>query len=186
MKRIARFRSPGLWFFGCLCPRCQEPGECGLHLGSLLCPGEGGGGGRGCQGAVLPLHPLLEDSHYQCESCQLTLTSEQVTSINQEAEEEIKRSRAGDLLGNLEGFLHRHGSVLHPGHHTIVAASLRLGWLYGRWPGGGLAALTRPERERKVQCCSAALATLATLDSGGRNRWRERMVGELAAMARLA
>ena len=27
-----------------------------------------------------------------------------------------------------------------------------------------------PERERKVQCCSAALATLATLDSGGRNR----------------
>jgi hypothetical protein len=76
-----------------------------------------------------------------------------VVELTAEAEAELRLAgRAGDPVGGLEAFLHRRGATLHPGHHLMLTASMRLGCLYGHWPKGGTGpmGLPRPLLERKV------------------------------------
>jgi len=163
------------WHFECNCKRCLDPAECGLNIGSLLCTS------NQCSGILLPLQPLNPDSDFGCQRCGETLNVKEVSSITATAEEDLRKCGVGDVVENLERFLHIYSLRLHPRHQLMFTASLRLGWVYGRFGGDGLRGLSRPQIERKRQCCDQALATLAFLDEGGlgTNKWRDRMVAEI-------
>ena len=114
------------WHFDCNCRRCLDPAECGLHIGSLLCTL------NNCSGVILPLKPLSPDSDFGCERCGQNLSVKEVTNITRAAEEDLKKCGQGDVVGNLEKFLHKYSLRLHPKHQLLFTANLRLGWIYGR------------------------------------------------------
>ena len=115
------------WHFDCNCKRCLDPAECGLHIGSLLCKS------NHCSGTVLPLQPLDPDSDFGCQRCGVTLGVKEISNITATAEEDLRKCGVGEIVENLERFLHLYSLRLHPKHQLIFTASLRLGWIYGRW-----------------------------------------------------
>ena len=114
------------WHFDCNCKRCLDPAECGLHIGSLLCKS------NHCSGTVLPLQPLDPDSDFGCQRCGVTLSVKEISNITAAAEEDLRKCGVGEIVENLERFLHLYSLRLHPKHQLIFTASLRLGWIYGR------------------------------------------------------
>ena len=114
------------WHFECSCRRCLDPAECGLHIGSLLCTS------NHCSGNVLPLQPLNPDSDFGCQRCGKTLSVKEVSNITAAAEEDLRKCGVGEIVENLERFLHVYSLRLHHRHQLIFTASLRLGWVYGR------------------------------------------------------
>ena len=114
------------WHFECNCRRCLDPAECGLHIGSLLCTY------NHCSATLLPLQPLNPDSDFGCQRCGKTLTVKEISNITAAAEEDLRKCGLGEIVENLERFLHMYSLRLHPSHQLIFTANLRLGWVYGR------------------------------------------------------
>ena len=72
------------------------------------------------------------DSYFGCQRCGETLNVKEVSSITATAEEDLRKCGVGDIVENLERFLHMYSLRLHPRHQLMFTASLRLGWVYGR------------------------------------------------------
>ena len=85
-----------------------------------------------CSGNVLPLQPLNPDSDFGCQRCGKTLGVKEVSSVTAAAEEDLRKCGVGEIVENLERFLHVYSLRLHHRHQLIFTASLRLGWVYGR------------------------------------------------------
>lgn len=99
-------------FFTCVCPRCQDPSECGSFLSALLCPTCS----TGKDYPMLPLFAEGEDTSivqaYSCGTCGLVKHHEEVEqvldragkewetidSILEDEEEDIEKDVAIQLL----------------------------------------------------------------------------------------
>ena len=115
------------WFFDCCCRRCSSPVECGLHLSSLVC--------ARCQGPLLPTLALAQLSPYWCGACGHTMTQREVGQVEARAQGQFREVVAAEAVPGLETFLHHQSTVLHPGHHLMVSAKMKLGCVYGNLPG---------------------------------------------------
>ena len=69
---------------------------------------------------------------FGCQRCGEKLNVKEVSSITTTAEEDLRKCGVGDVVENLERFLHIYSLRLHPRHQLMFTASLRLGWVYGR------------------------------------------------------
>lgn len=150
------------WFFDCQCARCSDPTECGSHLSTILCSG------AKCGGAVVPANPLDQQTSWVCMECETTLCRERVESILECADEllGIPKVETYDVVEHFEKVIHQLSPLLHPNNHLMINVKQKLALLYGNIPQYTLAGMSRPAKQRKMQCCQDVMDCMSKVELG--------------------
>lgn len=140
-----------------------------------------------CKGGhpVLPVDPTRGDSEWRCTACSRSYPAEHARELNARLDRELEGDDGGggggseDQLARCERILHQFSGAVHPTHKLLIDVQTRLAVGYGCAADGyPLEALTRPQLERKEQCCRQVLDVVARVDPGY-TAWRGQVLWEL-------
>ena len=144
------------WYFMCGCERCQNPGECGAEMSSLVCE---------CGGVVRPVRPLDQESEYRCEVCGAEVTSGEAGAREDRLRAELETCYTNDTVA-LERLLDKHKLDFHPRHWLILIIKWLLVTSWGRVAGIKHHQLEEAVLERKLDYARDYLAALDIVDPG--------------------
>ena len=165
------------WFFSCDCVRCSDRTEAGTYLDGLLCTV------TNCNGVILPVSPLDNDTDYSCDKCGTILAKSEALSILQNAEIEAgKKVPRQETIAYLEKFVVKFQDILHPTNYIMLTVKMKLGFLAGNMPPNSLLSkMTEDEVLRKMQHCQDVINVLDKLDQRnmGEGKWRARLSKEI-------
>ncbi len=153
------------WFFDCECTRCRDTTEMGSYMSAVRC--------LDCAtGFLLPVTWDSYEPDWACDACDAVLPHAVVDDVLTTIEKQVGEN-AGDKLSELEEMLFHYQKILHPNHYILIDLMHNLVHLYAAKD-----ALSRPEKERKIQLCRIVLDTLGKVDPGF-TKWRGTLLQEL-------
>jgi len=158
------------WHFPCSCPRCSDPTELGTYVSALQCDE--------CEeGFVLPKNSLDSESLWVCGGCDNAYTAEKAMDIVEGLEREYGEVDL-EATEDVEEFLTRGETLVHPDHCLLLTAKMLLFSLYGSVTGFLAPALSMELVARKLELGEDLLQIVGRLDPG-RTQWRGELLCEL-------
>ncbi|XP_021949211.1 SET domain-containing protein SmydA-8 [Folsomia candida] len=98
--------------FICKCERCEDPTELNSFTSALIC--------RKCRnGSVLPLHPLVIDSEWQCNICHKKYFWDDINNTIQELMTKLEQC---ETVTDMENFIKEAQGTVHLNHWLITEA----------------------------------------------------------------
>lgn len=150
-------------YFKCKCERCSDKTELGTYFSALKCFGTEI---ARCNGVQLPLDPLDDKTEWGCDSCPITITTEQVLGLMGQMQEEVDNViyNKNASVRETETLIDKLSQFLHKNHYHIFALKHSLIQLYGHQKEYLPVQLSDSTLERKIKMCNELLAVVQKLD----------------------
>jgi hypothetical protein len=113
--------------FECACARCSDPSELGTFLSAITCS-------KCKKGRVVSTAPLDDAAPWRCDSCDQQMQAKQINWGNQALQKELEMLDKKSPQ-QLEAFLDKYKTLLHPTNGHALQAKLALTQIYGNAPG---------------------------------------------------
>eukprot|EP00095_Tigriopus_kingsejongensis_P012348 maker-scaffold198_size266703-snap-gene-0.25 protein:Tk12348 transcript:maker-scaffold198_size266703-snap-gene-0.25-mRNA-1 annotation:"hypothetical protein DAPPUDRAFT_194440" len=104
----------------CFCDRCVDPEECGSFSSAFICQ-KCAPKGTEDRGLILPINPVEEESPWQCQKCNYSMTSDTVESLLSRLRDSLEATKCEDNEVKFRDFILSNRSILHPNHYLMIA-----------------------------------------------------------------
>lgn len=154
-------------YFVCECERCVDATELGTHISSMKCIGDIG---KDCGGALLPKNPIDITTEWYCDSCDVSISNDQIeiilTNIESEVDDLLMTSGASTITAvAIEALIDKLSHLLHDNHYHLFALKHTLVQFYGHNASFKLGELSDEILQRKIALCQQLLAILDRIDA---------------------
>lgn len=151
-------------YFSCFCKRCKDPTELGTYLSTMKCIGTGK---ESCGGYQLPDDPCDDTSEWSCDKCPVTVKSSEIRFLISKLGEDVENMQVGrPNIQQMENFLEKLSTFLHPHHYHVYSVKHSLVQLYGYQNGYLHHEMKLEDLEKKANMCQELIDITAALDPG--------------------
>lgn len=162
-------------FFICICERCKDPTELGIHFSSLKC--------QKCDpGLIFSTDPLDLTADWKCHKCEFTTSADAMRKMLSFIENEMTRLENMEFnpkrLEATEKLFKTYRSVFHPNHFVPTSLRQQLIEMIGQVEGYEINELPDVMLEHKVDLIKSVLKVLDVFEPG-KTRARGNMLFEL-------
>ncbi|XP_073991921.1 SET domain-containing protein SmydA-8-like isoform X3 [Rhodnius prolixus] len=144
-------------YFNCSCKRCSDITELGTFLSGVKC--------YSCNaGYLLPVDPLDMKSVWRC-SCESEKKAEYIFSLVERIFTEAE-SIKNKGIDEMEAFILKYSSTLHPNHYILFSIKCLLSQLYGKFNNYLIQDLSQDMLNRKAELCKYLLDIFDIIEPG--------------------